>query len=68
VTMIMVESVVVPTDEAYVVTSTALAMLTGIQAGNTRMAKYAIPVAKIPVSKTSNIEYTDQLGHETVPA
>jgi hypothetical protein len=31
--MIMVESVVVPTDKAYVVTCTALLMLSGIQAG-----------------------------------
>jgi hypothetical protein len=44
--MIMVESVVVLTDKVYVVTSTALTMLTGTQAGYTWRAKYAMPVAK----------------------
>jgi hypothetical protein len=48
VTMIMVDSVVVPTDKVYVVDCTALPMLTGIQAGYTWMAKYAIPVTKSP--------------------
>jgi hypothetical protein len=65
VTMIIVESVVVPTDKAYVVTSTELPMLTGIQVGYTWMTKYAMPVAKVPVSKTSNLEYTDQLMEVT---
>jgi hypothetical protein len=48
VTMIMVESVVVPTDKAYVVAFTALAMLAGSQAGDTVSAKHAVPVAKSP--------------------
>ena len=45
VTMIMVESVVVPTDKAYVVTSTAVPIFNGNQTGTTRRTKNAIPVA-----------------------
>jgi hypothetical protein len=46
VTMMMVESVVVLTDKAYVVSITALLIVIGIQAGYTTRAKYAMPVAK----------------------
>jgi hypothetical protein len=46
VTMIRVESVVVPTDKAYVVTFTAVQIFCGIKAGHTMKAKYAMPVAK----------------------
>jgi hypothetical protein len=46
VTIMMVESVVVPTDKAYVVTCTALPMVIGIQAGHTTMAKEVMPVAE----------------------
>ena len=59
VTMIMVESVVVPTDKAYVVACMALEMFTGIQAGYTRMTKHEMPVAKSPYQYTSNSEHTD---------
>jgi hypothetical protein len=44
--MIMVESAVVPTDKAQVVTLTVLLMLPGIQAGYTSMTNIAIPVAE----------------------
>ena len=60
VTIIMVESVVVPTDKTYVVTSTALLMFNGIQAGHTIIAKNAMPVAESPCQNTSHLEYTDQ--------
>jgi hypothetical protein len=60
VTMIMVESVVVPTDKAYVVTCTALPMLTEIQPGYTWRAKFAMPVAKSAHQETSSLEYMDQ--------
>ena len=58
--MIMVERVVVPTDKAYVLISTAPQTLSGIQAGYTWMAKYAMPVAESPCQYTSNSEHTDQ--------
>ena len=59
-TMIMVESVVVLTDKAYVVTCTAVPMFDGIHAGHTWMAKNANPVAESPCQHTSNAEHTDQ--------
>ena len=60
VTMMMVESVVVLTDRTYVVTSTALQILDGIQAGYTTRAKKAMPVTKSPCQYSSNLENTDQ--------
>ena len=46
VTMMMVETVVVATDNAIPEIWTALAMCGGIQTGHTEMTKYAMPVAE----------------------
>jgi hypothetical protein len=46
VTMMMVEEVVVPTDNAIEQIWTALLMGGGIQAGHTKIAKYPMPVAE----------------------
>jgi hypothetical protein len=77
ITMIMVESVVVPTDKVYVVTSTALLMPTGNQAGYTWRTKYAMPVAKSPCQEnfkfrahrpTNGGDIQDEWSHCCSPA
>ena len=60
VTMIMVERVVVPTDNAYVVAATAVPVFSVINTGPMSIIKYVMPIAESPCQYTSNLEYTDQ--------